>query len=110
MMPDRKTVTRYIRARTWKGAQTRAFKALGMRTAAIGIASQQAMLAHIGTVGYDQACNARETQALSTSALRSMQSHAGADNTGRGCYKPNERERTKLNNRAQELMRLLGMI
>ena len=110
MTAERQSVTRYIRAASYRAAQLRAFKAFALRTAAIGIASRQMAMADVGTVGYDEACNETETRADTGAQLRAMQSHSGADNTGRNMYMPAHAAQIKTAAKAMATAARLGLI
>jgi hypothetical protein len=109
VLPTKAVVTRYMRADNAQAVRTRVYKAFQMRAYAIAQIARQALPEHIGTQGYDDACNARETFANTSGTMRTMQSHRGADNTGRAFYKPSEAQATRVNDKAQALLAMLRL-
>ena len=98
---------RYIRALNMSAARVRAFKVWHARP---DIIEPFGMMApDIGAFGYSRACNALENVARTSATLRAMQSHKGADNTGRNMYRPKGAALTKLENKALAIMRRYGM-
>lgn len=87
---------RYVRAHSIAQARVRAYKvwqALGA-TMVIG----QAMPAHVGAFGYDQACNAIEQKATPIAQDRLV-----------GFYNPDAAKETRVSNKALAIMARLGL-
>lgn len=98
---------RYMRAVNCMAARVRAFKVWHARPDSIepiGLCAPD-----IGAIGYNRACDALETSAATSAALRSMQSHTGADNTGRTFYKVSEAVAAKVDNEARAMLIRFGL-
>lgn len=102
ILANRRVVSRYFAAPTEASAKVRMYKAFGMRVSALS--AIPALPDDVGTVGYDEACNASETHAGTSRELRAQQSHAGADNTGRQMYKPAEATKTRVSNAGRSVL------
>jgi hypothetical protein len=100
-----RVVSRYVRADNAVTARVRAYKAFKMRVKALAALGEWI---DIGAVGYDAAVAEMPTHAVSGAELRAAQSHDGADNTGRLCYKVSEAKAVRITNKAAETLKDYG--